>query len=217
MFSKLQEMTAGVDGESLEERINKLCDTRQPSPDWDEEEKMMRKELEPKYVIVKDGRRYSFRARYTDMHRSMLSDREIMSGACDGGGFWGVNGEEKLVTLYDSSSDFGRPKHIEEAIRQDGFRLLEILGRECDKTGEVHDLSGYAISYIDAIGHRHYVEPMTEQELENERMREEEEEKRRYSTIYTGERHKHYCSQQPKDYAKKKKAKRRQQKKSRKH
>ena len=29
MYDKLRELTAGFEGESLEEKINKLCDTRQ--------------------------------------------------------------------------------------------------------------------------------------------------------------------------------------------
>ena len=158
MYDKLRELADNVNAESIDQLLeNRVGD--------DEEEQERREReyyrslLEPKYVVVKNGGRYEFRARYTDYHRSMLSYDEIRTGRCDGGGFWGVDGETKRVTLYDSSSDFGRPKNIEAAIRQDGAHLLEMLGRECDKSGEVIDLSDYTITYVDAIGHRHVVEP----------------------------------------------------------
>jgi len=158
MYDRLREMADGMNAESIDQLIENMV--------GDDEEEQERREreyrrslLEPKYVVVKNGGRYEFRARYTDYHRSMLSYDEIRTGRCDGGGFWGVDGETKRVTLYDSSSDFGRPKNIEAAIRQDGAHLLELLGRECDKSGEVIDLSDYTITYVDAIGHRHIVEP----------------------------------------------------------
>ena len=158
MYDKLRELADNVNAESIDQLIENMV--------GDDEEEQERREreyyrsmLEPKYVVVKNGGRYEFRARYTDYHCSMLSYDEIRTGRCDGGGFWGVDGETKRVTLYDSSSDFGRPKNIEAAIRQDGAHLLELLGRECDKSGEVIDLSDYTITYVDAIGHRHIVEP----------------------------------------------------------
>ena len=158
MYDRLREMADGMNAESIDQLIENMV--------GDDEEEQERREreyrrslLEPKYVVVKNGGRYGFRARYTDYHRSMLSYDEIRTGRCDGGGFWGVDGETKRVTLYDSSSDFGRPKNIEAAIRQDGAHLLELLGRECDKSGDVIDLSDYTITYMDAIGHRHIVEP----------------------------------------------------------
>ena len=158
MYDELRGLADHIDAESIDKLFNEPA-----TPDWDDDEEELREryrsQLEPKYVIVKHGARYEFRARYVDMHRTLLSSDEIRYGLCDGGGFWGVDGEKMLVTLYDSSSDFGRPKNIEAAIRQDGWHLLEILGRVCDKSGEEHDLSDYKISYIDAIGHRHVVEP----------------------------------------------------------
>ncbi len=179
------------------------------------------RELEPKYVIVKHRGSYCFRARYTDMHRSLLSEYEIYNRLCDGGGFWGVDGENHRVTLYDSSSDFGRPKHIEEAIKNDGERLLKILGEVGDKEGNKYDLTGYDITYIDAIGHRHVVEPWTakERKVREEMMKREANESAcpRYTTKYVGDicLHKHANYQESKNYAKKKKAKRRQQKQAR--
>lgn len=153
-YSELRDMLGADADHGIEERYQKLFEQS------DFEEKMqIKKELEPKYVIVKYGGKYTFRAKWTDMHRSMLSSDEIRHGLCDGGGFWGVNGEKQLVTLYDSSSDFGFPKHIEEAIRQDGWRLLEILGKICDKSGKDHDLSGYKISYMDRQAFRHVINP----------------------------------------------------------
>ncbi|MEE3356108.1 MAG: hypothetical protein VZR32_07165, partial [Candidatus Weimeria sp.] len=40
--------------------------------DFDEMMEVQR-DLEPKYVIVKEGELYRFRARYVDMHRTLLS------------------------------------------------------------------------------------------------------------------------------------------------
>jgi hypothetical protein len=99
------------------------------------------------------------------MHRTLLSSEEISHGRCDGGGFWGVNGEKRMVTLYDSSSDFGFPKHIEDAIYMDGWHLLEILGRVCDKSGEHHDLTGYQITYMDRQHERHFVDYLSREQF----------------------------------------------------
>jgi hypothetical protein len=225
-FDELREALGAQKGEGFEEKLQNQLGDKAGDMDDDEierrEREYYRSLLEPKYVIVKDHGRYRFRARYTDMHRSILSQKEIMNHVCDGGGYWGVDGENKRVTLYDSSSDFGRPKHIEQAIRQDGLHLLEILGKVCDKSGEEHDLSDYDITYIDAIGNRHMVNPMTEDELaelEERAKRDERDTPETRTVIHVGDicYHKHACNQQPKDYAKKKKAKRRQQKQGRKN
>ena len=165
MYDKLRGLADHIDAESIDKLFNKPA-----TPDWDDDEEELREryrsQLEPKYVIVRHGALFEFRARYTDMHRSMLSGDEIMHGACDGGGFWGVDGEKRLVTLYDSSSDFGFPKHIEEAIHMDGWHLLEILGRVCDKSGEHHDLTGYQITYMDRQHERHFVDYLSREQFE---------------------------------------------------
>ena len=222
-YDMLQQMLSAHKGEGLEEKLKGLMNdpTHRKSPNWQDEEEFYRRELEPKYVIIKHRGSYCFRAAYTDMHRSLLGKDEIMTGACDGGGFWGVDGENHSVTLYDSSSDFGRPKHIEEAIRNDGERLLKLLGEVGDKQGNKFDLTGYDVTYIDAIGHRHIVKPLTAEEREEIRKRREAEmagEQVKNPTMWASGKnpHKHYGGRQdPKDYAKKKKAKRRQQKQAR--
>jgi hypothetical protein len=150
----------------IDERIKELMQN-----DSDELEELMerehlREDLQPKYVIVRHGALYEFRARYVDMHRTLLSQDEIRHRQCDGGGFWGVDGEKRMVTLYDSSSDFGFPKHIEEAIHMDGWHLLEILGRVCDKSGEHHDLTGYQITYMDRQHERHFVDYLSREQFE---------------------------------------------------
>jgi hypothetical protein len=222
-FDELREALGAQQGEGFEEKFENLLHQKAEDPDWADEMKMReeyRQKLEPKYVIVKAGfGRYKFRVGYVEMHRDLLSEDEIRHRQCDGGGFWGVDGENHRVTLYDSSSDFGRPKHIEEAIRQDGFRLLEILGKVCDKSGEQHDLSGYDITYMDAIGHRHKVEPIsniiefpTDEQEVKERLREYASSTQ--ALVNAGHKHS-YARQKSKDYAKKKKAKRRQQKQAR--
>ena len=222
-YDMLQQMLSAHNGEGLEEKLKGLMNdpTHRENPNWQDVEEFYRRELEPKYVIIKHRGSYCFRAAYTDMHRSLLDKDEIMTGACDGGGFWGVDGENHRVTLYDSSSDFGRPKHIEEAIRNDGERLLKLLGEIGDKQGNKFDLTGYDVTYIDAIGHRHIVKPLTAEEREELLKRREAEmagEQTKNLTIWASGKnpHKHRGGRQdPKYYAKKKKTKRRQQKQAR--
>lgn len=168
MYDRLRDVLGANAEEGIDERFKRLVENPYEDDELQGlmEREHLREQLEPKYVIVKNGPLYEFRARYTDMHRSLLSQQEIRDRLCDGGGFWGVDGEKRLVTLYDSSSDFGFPKHIEEAIRQDGWHLLEILGTVCDKSGEEHDLSGYEISYMDRQHERHYVDYLSKEEVE---------------------------------------------------
>ena len=221
MYDRLREMADGMDAES----IDQLFQQEPKVGDIDEDERERREreyyrsQLEPKYVIVKHGGHYEFRAGYVDYHRTLLSYDEIRRGMCDGGGFWGVDGEQKRVTLYDSSSDFGRPKNIEAAIRQDGAHLLEMLGEVCDKTGEEHDLSDYTIAYDDAIRYRHVVLPPYETEpdiMGTEKMLHNYYDHGIHATLNT-KKHKHGDgSLLPREFAKKKKAKARQQKQSRK-
>ena len=217
MYDRLREMADGMNAESIDQLLQtKVGDNLSDDEIERREREYLRSMLEPKYVIVKHGGRYEFRARYVDYHRTLLSYDEIRMDMCDGGGFWGVDGEQKRVTLYDSSSDFGRPKNIEVAIRQDGAHLLEMLGKVCDKTGDEHDLSDYTIAYDDAIGHRHVVQPPYNQQPD---IMETSQVLHNYAdagisasfSINT----KKTPKRQPKDAWKKKKAKRRQQKQSR--
>ena len=210
-------MADGMNAESIDQLLQtKVGDNLSDDEIERREREYYRSMLEPKYVIVKHGGRYEFRARYVDYHRTLLSYDEIRMGMCDGGGFWGVDGEQKRVTLYDSSSDFGRPKNIEAAIRQDGVHLLEMLGKVCDKTGEEHDLSDYTIAYDDAIGHRHVVQPPYNQQPD---IMETSQVLHNYADAGISAsfsiNKKKTPKQQPKDAWKKKKAKRRQQKQSR--
>lgn len=165
-YNSLREMLGANAEKGIDERFNEMLKNK--SEDFEElmEREHLREQLEPKYVIVKKGELYEFRARYVDMHRTLLSQKEISQHLCDGGGFWGVDGEKKLVTLYDSSSDFGFPKHIEDAIRVDGWHLLEILSKVCNKAGGLVDLSGYQISYMDRQHERHYVDYLSKEEAE---------------------------------------------------
>lgn len=165
-YNELRQMLGANAEKGIDERIKELMGN-----DSDELEELMerehlREDLQPKYVIVDHGGRYEFRARYVDMHRTLLSSDEIRHRRCDGGGFWGVDGEKRMVTLYDSSSDFGFPKHIEDAIHMDGWHLLEILGRVCDKSGEHHDLTGYQITYMDRQHERHFVDYLSREQFE---------------------------------------------------
>ena len=217
MYDRLREMADGLNAESIDQLLQtKVGDNLSEDEIERREREYYRSMLEPKYVIVKRGGRYEFRARYVDYHRTLLSFDEIRMGMCDGGGFWGVDGEQKRVTLYDSSSDFGRPKNIEAAIRQDGAHLLEMLGKVCDKTGEEHDLSDYTIAYDDAIGHRHVVQPPYNQQPD---IMETSQVLHNYADAGISAsfsiNKKKTPKQQPKDAWKKKKAKRRQQKQSR--
>lgn len=217
MYDRLREMADGMNAESIDQLLQTMVGDDLSDDEIERREReYYRSMLEPKYVIVKHGGRYEFRARYVDYHRTLLSYNEIRMGMCDGGGFWGVDGEQKRVTLYDSSSDFGRPKNIEAAIRQDGAHLLEMLGKVCDKTGEEHDLSDYTIAYDDAIGHRHVVQPPYNQQpdiMETSRMLHNYADAGISASFSINK--KKTPKQQPKDAWKKKKAKCRQQKQSR--
>ena len=217
MYDRLREMADGMNAESIDQLLQtKVGDNLSDDEIERREREYLRSMLEPKYVIVKHGGRYEFRARYVDYHRTLLSYDEIRMGMCDGGGFWGVDGEQKRVTLYDSSSDFGRPKNIEVAIRQDGAHLLEMLGKVCDKTGDEHDLSDYTIAYDDAIGHRHVVQPPYNQQpdiMETSQVLHNYADYGIRASFSINK--KKTPKQQPKDAWKKKKAKRRQQKQSR--
>lgn len=169
-YNELQQMLGANAEKGIDERLKELM--QDPTdPRWEDLEEeigreQLRQELEPKYVIVRHGALFEFRARYVDMHRTLLSPNEIRHGQCDGGGYWGVNGEKRMVTLYDSSSDFGFPKHIEDAIYMDGWHLLEILGSVCDKSGEHHDLTGYQITYMDRQHERHFVDYLSREQFE---------------------------------------------------
>ena len=165
-YNELQQMLGANAEKGIDERIKELL--RNDSDELEElmERGHLREDLQPKYVIVRRGALFEFRARYVDMHRTLLSSDEIRHRQCDGGGFWGVDGEKRMVTLYDSSSDFGFPKHIEEAIYMDGWHLLEILGRVCDKSGEHHDLTGYQITYMDRQHERHFVDYLSREQFE---------------------------------------------------
>ena len=217
MYDRLREMADGMNAESIDQLLQtKVGDDLSDDEIERREREYYRSMLEPKYVIVKHGGRYEFRARYVDYHRTLLSYDEIRMGMCDGGGFWGVDGEQKRVTLYDSSSDFGRPKNIEAAIRQDGSHLLEMLGKVCDKTGEEHDLSDYTIAYDDAIGHRHVVQPPYNQQPDIMETSQVLHNYADHGIRASVSINKHKTPrQEPKGLAKKKKAKRRQQKQSR--
>ena len=165
-YDELRQMLGANAEKGIDERIKELL--RNDSDELEElmEREHLRKDLQPKYVIVRRGALFEFRARYVDMHRTLLSPDEICHGLCDGGGYWGVDGEKRMVTLYDSSSDFGFPKHIEDAIYMDGWHLLEILGRVCDKSGEHHDLTGYQITYMDRQHERHFVDYLSREQFE---------------------------------------------------
>lgn len=165
-YNELQQ-ALGVNAEKgIDESIKELI--QKDSNELEElmEREHLREDLQPKYVIVRRGALFEFRANYVDMHRTLLSSDEIRHGLCDGGGFWGVNGEKRMVTLYDSSSDFGFPKHIEDAIYMDGWHLLKILGSVCDKSGEHHDLTGYQITYMDRQHERHFVDYLSREQFE---------------------------------------------------
>lgn len=93
----------------IDERIKELM--RNDSDELVElmEREHLREELEPKYVIVRHGSLFEFRASYVDMHRTLLSSDEIRHGRCDVGGFWGV---DALSALFDVIA----LKHVKDEI-----------------------------------------------------------------------------------------------------
>jgi len=75
-----------------------------------------------KFIIVKDwsGKNIEIRIGYPIYHRDLLNKSDEKNNIdCYGGGYWDLDYENKTITLYGSSDDFGKPnkKDIEAAIK----------------------------------------------------------------------------------------------------
>lgn len=86
-YDQLREILGANAEKGIDERFKEMLLNNER--DFDEMMEVQR-DLEPKYVIVKEGELYRFRARYVDMHRTLLSQNEIRQRLCDGGGFWAL-------------------------------------------------------------------------------------------------------------------------------
>ena len=77
---------------------------------------------ERKFIIVKDkfGKNTKIRIGWPIYHRDLLDKSDENEGIdCYGGGRWNLDYDNKTITLYGSSDDFGKPnkKDIETAIK----------------------------------------------------------------------------------------------------
>ena len=77
---------------------------------------------ERKFIIVNDkfGKNTEIRIGWPIYHRDLLDKSDEKEGKdCYGGGRWNLDYENKTITLYGSSDDFGKPnkKDIEIAIK----------------------------------------------------------------------------------------------------
>lgn len=77
---------------------------------------------ERKFIIVKDWseKNVEIRIGYPIFHRDLLNKSDIKDRIiCCGGGRWNLDYDNKTITLYGSSDDFGKPnkKDIETAIK----------------------------------------------------------------------------------------------------
>ena len=75
-----------------------------------------------KFIIVKDwsGKDIQIRIGYPIFHKDLLDKSDEKNNIdCYGGGRWDLDYENKTITLYGSSDDFGKPdkKDIEIAIK----------------------------------------------------------------------------------------------------
>jgi len=80
---------------------------------------------ERKYIIGLDSRdRLIMKAGYVIYHKDLIDTvkRSFLPDTQDirpiGGGFWVIRDDE--IRLYGESSDFGRPRRLEEALKTDG-------------------------------------------------------------------------------------------------
>ena len=81
---------------------------------------------ERKYIIGLDNHnRLIMKAGYVLWHRDLIDVTKSAFGFSEshdirpiGGGFWKIEADE--IYLYGESSDFGRPKRLEEALKVDG-------------------------------------------------------------------------------------------------
>ena len=75
-----------------------------------------------KYIILKNDftNEVKMRLGYPIYHKDLIDKSDIKNGfKCVGGGQWNLKYKKKTITLFGSSSDFGRPRHedIEKAIK----------------------------------------------------------------------------------------------------
>ena len=112
-----------------------------------------------KYILVDNCGHYSINFGYVEYHRYLASTEDLANGRVKGGGMFRIDHEEKKVTLYGSSDDFGYPDNIGEALsvcyKDVKYELSEFFKRHIEQ--EVN-LDEYQITYFDKNGEEHIAE-----------------------------------------------------------
>ena len=102
-----------------------------------------------KFIIVKNwsGKNIEIRIGYPFFHRDLLNKSDEKNNIdCYGGGKWDIDFENKTITLYGSSDDFGKPnkKDIEVAIKNfDWWHFSHLIEIIYNKEIEDDELSTY--------------------------------------------------------------------------
>ena len=105
-----------------------------------------------KFIIVKDwnGKNIEIRIGYPIYHRDLLNKSDEKNNIdCYGGGKWDIDFENKTISLYGESDDFGKPnkKDIEIAIKNldniDWWRMSHIIKQSYEVDIDEDELSTY--------------------------------------------------------------------------
>jgi len=105
-----------------------------------------------KFIIVKDwnDKNIEIRIGFPIFHRDLLNKSDEKNNIdCYGGGRWDVNFENKTITLYGVSDDFGKPnkKDIEIAIKNmnihDWWVISHAIEASYNKDIDENELSTY--------------------------------------------------------------------------
>lgn len=121
---------------------------------------------ERKYIVGLDqSDRLILRAGYVIYHKDLINITKSSSGFSEnydviplGGGFWKVESDE--IWLYGSSSDFGKPQGLEEALKVDGnhFRQQITEAERWIQSDDSINCLEFPIVYVNEIGEKIYPE-----------------------------------------------------------
>lgn len=118
---------------------------------------------ERKFIVGLDSHDHlKLKAGYVLFHKDLIDVVKSSPGDHDirpiGGGFWTVR--EGEICLYGDSSDYGRPRRLEEALKVDGDHLREqITTAERRIQGDPSiDCDGMPVVYTNETGEKIYPE-----------------------------------------------------------
>jgi hypothetical protein len=118
---------------------------------------------ERKFIVGLDSQdRLKLKAGYVLFHRDLIDVVKNFSENHDvspiGGGFWTIKDGE--IHLYGSSSDFGRPRRLEEALKTDGdhFRQQITMAERRIQGDDDLDCCEMPVVYTNELGEKIYTE-----------------------------------------------------------